>query len=113
MEDPLLREVMATQRVEIRSLRPRQRVVRYFTTNRSLRSLRYPVTGGKTGYTDAARYCLLISAMIDGRHVGMVFLGGHYKLTRYGDFNRVVQWMEDGMPGGTSGGPLQAATSAP
>ena len=28
----------------------------------------------------------------------MVFLGSQGKLTRYGDFNRVVSWIRDGMP---------------
>lgn len=104
MKDPVLREILGTQRVDIRSIAPRQRTIRFANTNRSLRSLRYQVTGGKTGYTDPARFCLVISALHDGRHVGMVFLGGHYKLTRYGDFNRVISWLEDNMPGGLSHG---------
>jgi len=106
MRDPLLRGIMGTQRIEIQSVAPRRRAIRYANTNRSLRSLRYQVTGGKTGYNDPARYCLVISALHGGRHVGMVFLGGHYKLTRYGDFNRVISWLEDDMPGGVSHGAL-------
>ena len=66
--------------------------------HRSLISGKYRVLGGKTGYTDAAGYCLVIAVEIDGRELAMVFLGSQGKLTRYGDFNRVVGWVLDGMP---------------
>jgi D-alanyl-D-alanine endopeptidase (penicillin-binding protein 7) len=98
LADPVLAEIMATTDVEIASTRPRQTRIRYRNTNRSLVAGRYEVIGGKTGYTDAARYCLLIAAKIGDRRVAFVFLGAEGKLTRYGDFNRVVDWILDGMP---------------
>jgi D-alanyl-D-alanine endopeptidase (penicillin-binding protein 7) len=98
MTDDLLASIMATKRTEISSTKPKRRVIRYANTNRSLLSSKYDVLGGKTGYTDAAGYCLLIAAKIDKRKVAMVFLGSQGKLTRYGDFNRVVGWIRDGMP---------------
>lgn len=51
------------------------------------------VLGGKTGYNDFARYCLVIEARIDGRRIGMSFLGSEGKLTRFGDFGRVADWI--------------------
>jgi D-alanyl-D-alanine endopeptidase (penicillin-binding protein 7) len=67
--------------------------IRMFNTDRVARAGRAQVLGGKTGYNDIARYCLVIAAKIDGREVGMAFLGAEGKLTRFGDFQRVSQWM--------------------
>lgn len=96
LADPLIAEIMGTEEVTVDSVHAQPRRIHYINTNRSLRSGRRVVVGGKTGYTDAARYCLVIAAKVDGREVHMVFLGAEGKLTRYGDFNRVAQWMEDG-----------------
>ena len=51
------------------------------------------ILGGKTGYNDFARYCLVIAARMDGRRVAMVFLGTEGKMTRFGDFARVADWV--------------------
>lgn len=98
MLDGVIAEILATEVIEIESVMPRRRVIRYANTNKSLRSGRYQVLGGKTGYNDRAGYCLLIAARVDGRDIAFVFLGSPYRLTRYGDFNRVVGWLLDGAP---------------
>lgn len=67
--------------------------IRMFNTDRVARSGRLQVLGGKTGYNDVARYCLVIAARIDNREVAMAFLGAEGKLTRFGDFHRVSQWL--------------------
>jgi D-alanyl-D-alanine endopeptidase (penicillin-binding protein 7) len=51
------------------------------------------IFGGKTGYNDFARYCLVIAAKIDGRRTAMVFLGAEGKMTRFGDYARVADWL--------------------
>jgi D-alanyl-D-alanine carboxypeptidase len=51
------------------------------------------ILGGKTGYNDAARYCLVIAVAIDGRNYGMALLGTEGKLARFGDVARVVDWI--------------------
>lgn len=94
MLDPLLAQIMGTREVTIRSVHKRRaRSILYYNTNVALRSGRHTVTGGKTGFTKAAGYCLLITAELNGREVAMVFLGDKGKLTRFGDFNRVATWM--------------------
>lgn len=98
LADDVIAGILRTPHVEIASTRPRRRTIRYRNTNRSLISRRYRVLGGKTGYTDAAGYCLIIAAEIGGRRVAMALLGSAGKLTRYGDFNRIAGWIEDGMP---------------
>lgn len=92
MKDPVLAEIMSTRDVEVRSIHSRPLRIHYHNTNRVLHSQRFPVTGGKTGFTDAAGYCLVVTAKIGGRNLSMAFLGTREKLTRYGDFNRVAKW---------------------
>ena len=89
---------MATKTATVVATRPRPRTIHYANTNKSLRSGRHEVLGGKTGFNSRAGYCLVIAARVDGRDYAMVFLGSPYKLTRYGDFNRVVGWLQDGAP---------------
>jgi serine-type D-Ala-D-Ala endopeptidase (penicillin-binding protein 7) len=94
LADPVLAEILATPQALVRSVGPAPVQVEYFATTVPLRlEKRFPVLGGKTGYTDAARYCLAIAARIDGRRVGMVFLGAEGKLTRFADFNRGAAWL--------------------
>ena len=51
------------------------------------------VLGGKTGYNDDARYCLVIATKIDGHTYYMSFLSNEGKLTRFGDVARVADWV--------------------
>jgi serine-type D-Ala-D-Ala endopeptidase (penicillin-binding protein 7) len=95
LADPVLAEIMGTREVTVRPVRGRA-TIHYRNSNRALHSDRYEVLGGKTGFTNAAGYCLLIAAQVDGRTLLMVFLGVEQKLTRYGDFERVSRWVMDG-----------------
>jgi len=96
MKDSLLADIMSTRDASIRSVASKPRLIHYRNTNRSLHANRFEVTGGKTGYTDAAGYCLIIAARVDGRQLVMAFLGTHGKLTRFGDFSRVDKWLRNG-----------------
>jgi D-alanyl-D-alanine carboxypeptidase len=54
------------------------------------------VVGGKTGYTDLARYCFtVLNRLVDHSTVAMVFLGGEGRHTRFGDFSRIHRWLND------------------
>jgi D-alanyl-D-alanine endopeptidase (penicillin-binding protein 7) len=63
-------------------------------TNRLVRAGAYPVLGGKTGYTEAASYCLIVAARVEGRSLAMALLGSHGKDTRFADFGRVASWFK-------------------
>jgi serine-type D-Ala-D-Ala endopeptidase (penicillin-binding protein 7) len=89
---PTLAEIMTTTQATVTSTDGRV-TVDYISTDVALRAGRYSVLGGKTGYTDEAKYCLAIAAKIGERRVGMVFLGADGKLTRFGDFNRTASWL--------------------
>jgi serine-type D-Ala-D-Ala endopeptidase (penicillin-binding protein 7) len=72
--------------------------IEYTNTDVIARSKRYEVLTGKTGYTDLALYCLAIAVKmipegLGERPVAMVFLGAVGKMTRFGDFGRVAQWL--------------------
>ena len=93
LADPVLAEILRTREVTVRSVHSRPQSIHYRNTNVALHSDRFQVLGGKTGYTSAAGYCLLIAARVGSRQVLMVFLGEKHERTRFGDFDRVVQWM--------------------
>ncbi len=73
--------------------------IEYNNTDLIARGSKFEVLAGKTGYTDLALYCLAIAARFavqETKHdVAMVFLGANGKLTRFADFGRVAQWLNE------------------
>ena len=67
--------------------------IHYVNTHRPAARANTVVLGGKTGFNNAARYCLVLAAKVDGRTLGMAFLGTEGKLTRFGDVARVADWV--------------------
>jgi D-alanyl-D-alanine endopeptidase (penicillin-binding protein 7) len=67
--------------------------IHYVNTHRPAARGNIQVLGGKTGFNDSARYCLVIAARIDGHNYGMAFLGTEGDLTRFGDVARVADWI--------------------
>ncbi len=98
LEDKVLRDIMNTESFRIHS-KDKSAHIDYMTTNVPLQSGRHDVIGGKTGYTRPAGYCFVTGARFEKREVMMVFLGANEKLTRFGDFNRVADWLDRGAPG--------------
>ena len=67
--------------------------IHYNNTNHPAARGNVQVLGGKTGYNDEARYCLVVATKIDGRNYYMAFLGDDGKMTRFGDVARVADWI--------------------
>jgi D-alanyl-D-alanine endopeptidase (penicillin-binding protein 7) len=67
--------------------------IRYVNTDHMAARGNVEVIGGKTGYNDDARYCLVVATKIDGRGYFMSFLANEGKLTRFGDVARVADWI--------------------
>ncbi|MDZ4695399.1 MAG: serine hydrolase [Deltaproteobacteria bacterium] len=67
--------------------------IHYTATYKPAQRSNAKVLGGKTGYNDFARYCLVAMARIDSRDFAVSFLGTEGKLTRFGDFARVADWI--------------------
>jgi D-alanyl-D-alanine endopeptidase (penicillin-binding protein 7) len=98
LEDKVLREIMGSEHETVVAKGGVARIG-YTTTNLPLVSKRHDVIGGKTGYTRSAGYCYITGARFERREVVMAFLGANEKLTRFGDFNRVADWLARGAPG--------------
>lgn len=67
--------------------------IRYYNTDRPAERRNVQLVGGKTGYNDEARYCLVVGTKIDDRTYYMAFLGNEGKMTRFGDVARVADWV--------------------
>jgi D-alanyl-D-alanine endopeptidase (penicillin-binding protein 7) len=67
--------------------------IHYNSTHKPAARGNIQVLGGKTGYNDTARYCLVIATKIDGHNYGMALLGTEGDLTRFGDVARVADWI--------------------
>jgi D-alanyl-D-alanine carboxypeptidase len=72
--------------------------ITYRNTDRQAQRSNVQLLGGKTGYNDFARYCLVVATKIDGKTYYMAFLGDEGKLTRFGDVARVADWIVSHKP---------------
>lgn len=107
LKNPLIAAACRATHYVVRSTtRPRD-TVEYSNTDLLLRSTKHVIHGGKTGYNDRAGYCLVVAARIvagnpasggKGREVVMAFLGEEGKLTRFADFGRAAQWLNERAP---------------
>jgi D-alanyl-D-alanine endopeptidase (penicillin-binding protein 7) len=88
---PLIREYTTREEAVIHSGR---RTLAFHNTNRLIRSPRWQIGLSKTGFIDEAGRCLVMQAHVANRPVLIVLLDAQGKLTRYGDANRIKQWME-------------------
>ena len=91
IDHPVLGPIVARQEYNAHPVS--KPAVPYVSTCRPALRRNAQLLGGKTGYNDFARYCLVISARIDGRRLGMSFLGSEGKLTRFGDYARTADWV--------------------
>ncbi len=93
----------------------------YNNTNHPAQRGNVQVLGGKTGYNDDARYCLVVATRIDGHLYYMAFLGDDGKMTRFGDVARVADWITSHpqklptgpKPAPGTSGPSEPIASAP
>ncbi len=88
---PLIRKFTTCEEAIIQS---RHRKLLFRNTNRLIRSSRWQIGLSKTGFIDEAGRCLVMQAHVSQRPVLIVLLDAPGKLTRFGDANRIRQWME-------------------
>ncbi|HEY8923307.1 MAG TPA: serine hydrolase, partial [Polyangia bacterium] len=100
IKNPILGPI--TERVQYDAHPVGRPPIRYTNTYRPAIRAHVQVVGGKTGYNDDARYCLVIATKIDGRLCYMSFLSNEGKLTRFGDVARVADWMVARKPRGAA-----------
>ena len=101
----MLKEVIAhpvlgpiTRRAEYEAHPVGKPPIKYINTDHPAQRSNVQVLGGKTGYNDDARYCLVVATKIDGRAYYMAFLGNEGKMTRFGDVARVADWVVSHTP---------------
>jgi D-alanyl-D-alanine endopeptidase (penicillin-binding protein 7) len=71
-----------------------RRLVAYRNTNNLVANPGWDIVVQKTGYIVEAGKCLVMKARIEGKAVLIVLLDSVGKYTRFGDANRIKQWME-------------------
>ena len=95
LDDDVLRSIMQQDEADIES-RDHYTRIHYGSTNAPLVAKQWDVIGGKTGYTKEAGYCFITGVQLDDRKLVMAFLGADGKMSRFGDFNRLAQWIDRG-----------------
>ena len=87
----LIREYTTRKETTIRlGYRTRQ----FHNSNRLIQNPRWQIGLSKTGFIDEAGRCLVMQSQVAKRSVLIVLLDAQGKLTRYGDANRIKEWME-------------------
>jgi serine-type D-Ala-D-Ala endopeptidase (penicillin-binding protein 7) len=74
------------------------RARQFRNTNQLIRNPKWQIGLSKTGFIDEAGRCLVMQLQLAKRPVLIVLLDSQGKLTRYGDANRIKQWMEGSQP---------------
>lgn len=72
----------------------KRRLLTFHNSNRLVRSSKWQIGLSKTGFIEEAGRCLVMQAWVAQRSVVIVLLDSVGKLTRFGDANRIKQWME-------------------
>jgi D-alanyl-D-alanine endopeptidase (penicillin-binding protein 7) len=68
--------------------------MQFHNTNHLIGNPRWQIGLSKTGFIDEAGRCLVMQSQVAERPVLIVLLDSQGKMTRYGDANRIKQWME-------------------
>jgi serine-type D-Ala-D-Ala endopeptidase (penicillin-binding protein 7) len=88
---PLIRELTTCEEAMIKSGR---RKLAFKNTNQLLRSSRWQIGLSKTGFIDESGRCLVMQANVAQRPILIVLLDAPGSQTRFGDANRIKQWIE-------------------
>jgi D-alanyl-D-alanine endopeptidase (penicillin-binding protein 7) len=90
-QNPTIREYSTDKRYTVRVHR---HLVEFHNTDNLVANPTWNIIVQKTGYIAEAGRCLVMEAVIEGRHVVIVLLDSLGKYTRVADAKRVKSWME-------------------
>jgi len=88
---PAIRAFTTTEETVIQG---RRWPIAFHNTNHLLQSSRWQIGLSKTGYIDESGQCLVMQAELNQRPVLIVLLDSVGRGSRFGDANRIRQWME-------------------
>lgn len=88
---PVIREDTTSESAYVDS---RGRVIDYRNTNVLVRNPRWDIDLSKTGYISEAGCCLVMRVRMASKDVIMVLLDSWGKYSRFGDANRIREWLE-------------------
>jgi D-alanyl-D-alanine endopeptidase (penicillin-binding protein 7) len=88
---PAIRNFTTTEETVIQG---RRWPIAFHNTNHLLQSSRWQIGLSKTGYIDESGQCLVMQAELNQRPVLIVLLDSVGRGSRFGDANRIRQWME-------------------
>jgi D-alanyl-D-alanine endopeptidase (penicillin-binding protein 7) len=92
---PLIRECTTTEAATIQG---RYHPIPFHNTNRLLQSPRWRIGLSKTGFIDESGQCLVMQAQLKQRPMLIVLLDSTGRGSRFGDADRIRQWMEGSDP---------------
>lgn len=87
-------EIRTCSTTEETIIQGRYRPILFHNTNRLLQSSRWQIGLSKTGYIDESGQCLVMQAQMKERPVLIVLLDSQGKGSRFGDANRIRQWLD-------------------
>jgi D-alanyl-D-alanine endopeptidase (penicillin-binding protein 7) len=87
-------EIRTCTTTEEATIQGRYHPILFHNTNRLLKNSRWQIGLSKTGYIDEAGQCLVMQAQLKERPVVIVLLDSVGKGSRFGDADRIRQWME-------------------
>jgi D-alanyl-D-alanine endopeptidase (penicillin-binding protein 7) len=88
---PLIRSCTTTEATVIQG---RRHALAFHNTNRLLMSSRWRIGLSKTGFIDESGQCLVMQAEVGQRPLLIVLLDSSGRGSRFGDANRIRQWLE-------------------
>jgi D-alanyl-D-alanine endopeptidase (penicillin-binding protein 7) len=91
-QEPLIASLSTTERYTITN-HANRRPIALHNTNQLLYGSQWQIRLSKTGYTSEAGNCLLMNAAVDGRPVIIVLLNSWGKYSKYGDSQRIRDWL--------------------
>jgi D-alanyl-D-alanine endopeptidase (penicillin-binding protein 7) len=94
LADPVLARIMRTRYARVVS-KDEEVVIDYKSTVKPLWGKVHRIRGGKTGTTEGAGHCMMITAEIDGAPYTMVFLGGESANSRFLDFAKAAHFVDN------------------
>jgi len=91
-------QIRACTTTEETTIQGRRRPIAFHNTNRLLTSPRWHIGLSKTGFIDEAGRCLVMQAELAQRPVLIVLLDSEGRYSRFGDADRIRQWLEGADP---------------